>query len=38
MRRMAWMTVWALMLVTAGCQTQREARESAQQRWVVARN
>jgi len=38
MKRMTWIVVWALMLVTAGCQTQREARENAQQRWVLARN
>ena len=39
MKRMIWITVWALMLtMAAGCQTHRQARELAQKRWALARN
>jgi len=39
MKRMTWITVWALMLTMAtGCQTHRQARQEAQNRWNLARN
>lgn len=39
MKRMMWITVWALMLAMAtGCQTHRQARHQARGRWDMARN
>ena len=39
MKRMVWITVWALMLAMAsGCQTHRQARQQARGRWNLARN